>query len=362
MTDFPRAVMLFAILLLAVGPVKSRAQRDAKTIQPDRVDFGLVRVGSTVEGSIRVLADRARLKVTGPKSVKAEVLEEKAGRLGGEGGKTWCEIGISIDTSQAANVDEELTIEVADGQVAVPVMAVVKERRGQRRLLVVETPFDSTSTSDASLFDPWRKLVGDADLDVSYLLVDRDKPVLRELDLSPYDTILLGEGGVYWAKEKDIGRLKDYLLDGGRLVVTANRFFRETPARANKITAKYGLEMLDIEDGREISVGVTPPGIVPHPLTKDVRRLNFFRPSPISTRDAMNAKILVSAVHTDGAGLVAVARAGKGEVIMLGQSLWWNWISHSRAGTSQNAVLLRNLLTLPASQSADDTSTRKKGP
>jgi hypothetical protein len=46
-------------------------------------------------------------------------------------------------------------------------------------------------------------------------------------------------------------------------------------------------------------------------------------------------------------GFVAQAKAGKGEVIALGESLWWNWIMETRAAGTDNARLLRWLVGPP---------------
>jgi hypothetical protein len=43
-------------------------------------------------------------------------------------------------------------------------------------------------------------------------------------------------------------------------------------------------------------------------------------------------------------GFVASAKAGKGKVIALGQSLWWHWISEQQDAGTDNAKLLRLLL------------------
>ena len=45
-----------------------------------------------------------------------------------------------------------------------------------------------------------------------------------------------------------------------------------------------------------------------------------------------------------GEGHIAVAQAGRGEVVALGQSLWWFWLSQAKAKSSDNAAMLRNLL------------------
>jgi hypothetical protein len=42
---------------------------------------------------------------------------------------------------------------------------------------------------------------------------------------------------------------------------------------------------------------------------------------------------------------VEAAKAGKGEVVALGQALWWSWIDTKQAKRADNAKLLRLLLT-----------------
>ena len=42
-----------------------------------------------------------------------------------------------------------------------------------------------------------------------------------------------------------------------------------------------------------------------------------------------------------------VIRDGKGEVIALGTSLWWNWIASDVERGADNALLLQNLLMKP---------------
>jgi hypothetical protein len=44
---------------------------------------------------------------------------------------------------------------------------------------------------------------------------------------------------------------------------------------------------------------------------------------------------------------VASAKAGKGEVVALGESLWWHWVTDKQAAGADNARLLRSLLVPP---------------
>ncbi len=72
--------------------------------------------------------------------------------------------------------------------------------------------------------------------------------------------------------------------------------------------------------------------------------MHFFRPSPVAVADSRKARVLVAAPGYPGDGFVAVARAGQGEIVALGDSLWWNWIARDNAKASDNVVLLTNLL------------------
>jgi hypothetical protein len=214
-------------------------------------------------------------------------------------------------------------------------------------VLVVETPFDKYSTSDATVFQPWTDLVAKSPLDVSYLLVQKDKPVFRDLDLSKFDCVFVAENGLIHLKESDVKAVRKYAEAGGRVVVAANSFFVGTVKHANAVLADYGIEVQDTETagvGKDETIGKDQL----HPrLVKDgIESVTFYRASPIRVTDAKRGRVLIpaSGVGEPGDAFVASAAAGKGEVIAIGQSLWWNWISESRAKGADNAKLLRWLL------------------
>jgi hypothetical protein len=64
----------------------------------------------------------------------------------------------------------------------------------------------------------------------------------------------------------------------------------------------------------------------------------------VAVTDGKVGRVLAKAagVGQAGDGFVAVGKAGKGMVIAIGESLWWNWIGGSQA--ADNAKLLRWLL------------------
>ena len=93
-------------------------------------------------------------------------------------------------------------------------------------------------------------------------------------------------------------------------------------------------------------------GIATDPLTAGVKTARFSRPAPIRIRDPKVARLLVGPAGTDF-GYSAVARAGKGEVVVLGVGLLPQWLDDEHSKGSDNARFLRNLLTTPVPVPAD---------
>src|SRR5262249_17279522 len=73
----------------------------------------------------------------------------------------------------------------------------------------------------------------------------------------------------------------------------------------------------------------------------------FFRASPVKLTAGQSGRVLAKAVGVGnpGDGFVAMARAGKGEVIALGESLWCFWITQKEDPSGDNARLLRWLIS-----------------
>jgi hypothetical protein len=323
---------------------------DAAEVQPNALRFGSVRVGATVEGSLRIFRDGAEasglaIKVEPPAFVRVEDIQVGSQRFGANT-RGYCDIWLSIDTRRAGDYSDELHVELGRQRVAVPVSVTVRPQMPHlTRLLVVETPFSRFSTGDASLFDPWLDLVGGAHLDVHYLDARRGRPVLREIDLAKIDIVLLGMEGLIDLSDSDIRRLKQFTERGGRTILAANHFFVGTVGKANELLVPYGLRMTDTEpiDRPEFDLGAAE--IADDLLTHGVKALYFRRPSPVAVTDPQKGKVLVMAPAYPGEGFVAVARAGRGEVVALGESLWWSWVAHDRARGTGNRALLTNLLT-----------------
>jgi hypothetical protein len=185
-------------------------------------------------------------------------------------------------------------------------------------------------------------------VDVSYLLPRTGRPVLRDLDLKKFDCVLLSGAGLVDLTPADLKKVRAFAEGGGRVVVAANAFFVGTVKKANTVLAGYGLEMRDEEARGANRAGVTvdKSGLDTKVVKAGVKSAHFFRASPVAVANARPGQVLVKAsgVGQPGDAFVAVARAGKGQVIALGESLWWNWISEQRANKTDNAKLLRYLL------------------
>jgi hypothetical protein len=80
---------------------------------------------------------------------------------------------------------------------------------------------------------------------------------------------------------------------------------------------------------------------------EQIARQAFHRPSPVGVEDQKKGKILVTVPSDPDAGFVAVAQADRGQIVVLGTSMWWNWIASERESGADNAKLLQNLLSKP---------------
>ena len=349
------AISAFSALTFVVFLSSSaQAQPVAGKTQPDRITLGSVRVGATVEASVRIFEngdDTAgiRVQVDPPPFLRVRQTNLATQTYGSLGTYIVYDITVSVNTAQAGEHSAPLCIQVGKQRLEIPVTVDVSPREvNQTRLLIVETPFHRFSTDDATLFAPWLELVKTASLDSHYLEVERNQPVLRDLNLSDFDVVLLAGTGLVFAQAADMDKLKKFIEDGGRVVVAANRFFRGTVEKANELLVPCGLQMMDTEPQGISLFEIRGSSISVHSLTKDVRAVTFHRPSTIRIEDKANGRILVGASDDPREGFVAIAGSGKGEIVAVGTSLWWNWIASEHEKGFDNALLLKNLLTKPS--------------
>jgi hypothetical protein len=341
--ETPRFLRITALLTLLFMPGTTVAGE----FQPDYLKFGSVRVGAIVEGSVRIFregvdASGLAVKVVPPAFVKVGNIEIGSQTYGPEA-RGFCDISVSVDTGREGDHSGVMRVEIGGQRVEIPVgVSVLPRKADSTRVLVAETPFQKFSSEDATIFAAWLRLVEGADLDVYYLEVRRGSPVLRDLDLAAFDVVLLGQGGLVHLLDSDVENLKRFAGRGGRIVVSANAFYVGTVAKANELLTPYGLRMIDTEPQGASEFDLGADAILAHSLTGGIRSLYFHRPSPTTVTDRSKGKLLVTAPVYPGEGFVAMAQAGDGEVIALGESLWWSWVNKA-----DNSLLMRNLLKKP---------------
>jgi hypothetical protein len=353
----PRVLIGIVVLVVVLArPIAGFAQVAVDTASPDRLTLGEVYVGSTVEASVRLFfadtdAPDARLLVKPPESIRVKWSEVGKQSYGTSGTFKVCDICIAVDTKAPGRRTGKILVRLGDSHNSIPVdVTILPADLRRTKVLVVSTPIQRFSSNTAKTFEPWLNLVKSARLNVSALAVRLNERVLPNHDLSDYDVILVGCDGLCLLRDEEIEKLQEFVRHGGRLIVPANYFFRGTVGRANMVLRPFGLSMADTESAVLGVEEIKPSQISADPLTKGVRSLKFERPSPVflaDKADRSRARILVATKSDPSRGYLAVAKAGKGEVIALGISLWWNWIASDAERGADNALLLQNVLTKP---------------
>jgi hypothetical protein len=341
------------LLLVSLFAARVNGQPKVGQVQPDRIVFDKVYSGATVEASFLVFAapnadGNTKFAVTAPPYVKVLRKDTDISTAGG-GQFLRGSVEFALDTSKIGEFTGQIAVQLNGTSVQVPVSASVKpQHAGLLRLLVVETPFQKFSTSDGGHFRQWTDLAASNPWDVNYLLTQRDQPVLRDLDLSDFGAVLLGPEGVWGMQPAEVKRVRAYVEDGGSLILFANAFFRGTVEKANTLLAPYGVVMAD-EEARDGSGEVTieKTAIDPQLVQAGIERVTFFRASPATVSNPMLAKVLVKAAHVGQLedGFVTTVNARNGKIIVIGQSLWWNWVSSGRDPSGGNAKLLQWIFT-----------------
>ena len=366
------ALLALALLLLFSGgaaPTKSIAWR----IQPDQFPLGTVLQDSRVEMSFGVFSglrpspmpsfvtglpspirkpcewgiesfrslkakSQWRLKVEAPEFLKVD----EAGIQFHSSYGPFAVVTVTLKTDQPGRWNGNLVVHLTSATYAatnilVPVSATVATAQAlpPRRVLVTETPYECYSTGNGHDFEPLANLV--TRLATSDVRVDFRRKL--PASLSGYSVVLFGGDSLAGSNPAQASELRKFISGGGRLILAADAFFVPTTPKANGLLSFYGLQIIN----RDIGRGITNSTVIADSLTVGVRKLEFWRPATIKVTDPSQAKLLV--MTEDGEdGIVAVSRhANRGEVIIVTQSLWWNWI-RSDPTKVDNRLLLENLM------------------
>ncbi|MBK8097149.1 MAG: hypothetical protein IPK26_08580 [Planctomycetes bacterium] len=341
--------MLFRIArsaLVAIGvtcsvvPDLLAQERSDPTVFPADLTLGELRTGAIVEASFRVRWADPR---DGGKDAVVEVppgfriLEAETWQ--GSDGSMNTTVALQVPTVAAGEVAVEVTVRRGKAIAKLPVTATITPPvPGGSRVLVTDTPFECDSSSDGQIFATWRELVGQARLDVDYRL-QREKVRIDATALARVDIVLLGESALLDLPRDSVTLLHGFICGGGRVILCANAFYMGTVARLNEVAAPFGIRMFDHEPA---GLGVDEIGtddLPRHPMLVGVDRLRTSRPSPSECR---NGAIALATLPNQTHALVALATTQSGgELITVGESLWWKWVGEAPG----NQRLLRNLLT-----------------
>jgi hypothetical protein len=343
-----RFTLTLAATLTLIGAAS--AQPAKLEVQPDSLPFGTLYTDAIAEGSVLIFASaddpKPKIKTDGPKFVKVLRTDTHEQEFGNRGKFTCVTVEVAIDTAKAGELKGELEVTINKDVVKVPISATVKARKpGAPRVLVVGSPFERYTTGFGKDYQGWRDVVDAAGLDASYILVHNGKATTRDLDLSKFDCILMSADALVDPTDDDVKRVRAFAEKGGRVVVTANAFFVGSVKGANKVLDGYGVTILDTEAPNAKEIVLQKENFDAAVTKAGVEKAKFFRASPVSAEKG--AKLLVSSPEFDqpNYGYVAVGKAGKGEVIAMGVSLWWNWVGEQRGKDSDNGKLLGYLLT-----------------
>jgi hypothetical protein len=337
-------------LLSAGGCLPLAAQGElqpvaAPTVQPSACDLGTLAVGATVESSFAVFwADaglaKSKARIELPSDCRLLRMDTSE-----YNGRALTEVEFELTTAAARDIDTTFVVHCGSEVARVPLRAsVVAMPAGGSRILVAESPFGAFSAEDPATFDAWRKIVAQGRLEVDYRLLRRDRQTFDVEALRRVDVVLAGAGALTSLDAEQVARLHGFVCGGGRLVVFANAFFGQSVRAANRLCEPFGLRILDeeLQGGGTFTTDVT--GMGKHPLTVGVEELSVLRPSPVEVLDERVAVQLVGFGTPKIQGFAAIAATrGAGELIAVGDSLWWS----SCGKSSGYARLLRNLLTRP---------------
>lgn len=349
-------------LLLATACVLGFAEPAAAGLKvggltPDSLPFGTLHTDSLAEGSFMLLAPaddpNPPLKFDVPKFVKVIHTAARVQEFGKGNRFTCVTVELALDTSKVGELKGEIVMTAGETKAKVPVSAAVKARKpGAPRVLFLGTPFHAHSADEGSFFKGWTGVVDAAGLDASYALVRHEQSTVRDIDLSKFDTVLVSADALVYQNEEDVKRLRAFAEKGGRLVLTANAFYVGSVKGANAILGGYGLEMKDVEErsgGRAKGVVVKKEHLDADLVKAGIEKANFFRASPVKAEKAKGGRILVGTPEFDQAdfGYIGTTKAGKGEVVAMGESVWWAWVNEKWAKESDNAKVLGYLLAPP---------------
>lgn len=342
LTAFGRCVALAVLATELVG----QADLGGVSCQPRAHDLGEVAVGSVTEFSFAVLWPDAAATHKEPELRLPDYLRQlRVDSFEREKGKLTTVVAVALQSERARDLAETIEVRLGARTVAFPVQAkVVVRPKGGSRMLVMESPFHWQSSTEPAAFAAWRKLVATATLDVDQRLCVAGRPNVDVALLQRVDVVWLAEGALHSLRPEEQALLQGFVCGGGRLVVVAGAFLEGTPAGASRLCKPFGLRIKDVEPPVGVVAVAAGAGLARHALTVGIESIQLDRVSPVESFGASPVTPLVQFEGDANQTFAAlVTNVSGGELIVVGDSLWWNHLARC-AGFER---FTRNLMSRP---------------
>ncbi len=284
-------------------------------VQPRRLDLGHLHEGATIEGIFRVRS------ASEFKSI--EVSYDPAGNenlfeiINPMSDRQWVHlIPFRLSCKRPGKWEIRVKIDTGEQTVVLRISAGISADNPRRkRILFCGTPYHQHVTE----FE-----LENLRLIIREFNVGFDALFLLPNELSSYQLIVLNPQGLQKLKEADWSSIDSYLSKDGVLLVMANHFMQSSVSLANRLLTKYGITYADKEYG-EIVCGDTHFA-KSSSIVNEVRRLRFFRPSPLLLSGTAHS---VVANPLDLSESLIATGGPKSNIVAIGQSLLYDLVGYT---------------------------------
>jgi hypothetical protein len=291
-------------------------------IQPSPVELGVTYKGAVLEGSVHILSANEITKMSlhegnlrfvrdGDKEEMHiddfdanRFIEIRPGRRSGHGGLI-CDF--RVKALEPINLFAHVQFQTDRGSTGTHFALEIREGEPPGgKLLFCDSPF--AAYSGRAAHDNLR-------LTLRELAIQVNASERLPRDLSLFHCLVLHGAGLRPLVEPERESVRRYLESGRRVVILANHFFHDTIMWANHLTEPYGIHL---EDREYYEVLCDREHVEDHRLTEEVKRLRWFRPSPMTISGP--ARLLVRNPDRLDEGFVACGGPSQ-NLVVVGESL-----------------------------------------
>lgn len=302
--------------------------RESPATMPSWIDVGISSVGAKIEGDFRVWPAREVLDVSVQSSTSQEgrlICFGNPKSIPGRG----CSVPFTVCTEHPCSVRLSIVARCDTGTVRIPFRLQLRpEAETCGEIAVCSSPvngyIDGVSLSSLT------QVLSTSKMRIHYINDLSLLPVIR-----PRLVMLHGYALVACTIE-EVTEMHRMIEKGGNVGVFADRFIKGTTEAANRLTERYGVEMLapglddpGLSDQEKVTRVVwwrknydermsEPQDIIPHELTRSVKRIFWQRPSPILSKNR-SVTILVRNSEKESEGFLALCRP-RGLMLVLATS------------------------------------------